>query len=52
MIRYVIMKINGYFNKVKNKIIQILINIFNIIKDKIEQVKYFILDIILRCLMK
>ena len=41
-----------YFNKIKNKITQILINIFNIIKDKIEQVKYLILDIILRCLMK
>ena len=41
-----------YFNKIKNKTTQILINIFNIIKDKIEQVKYLILDIILRCLMK
>ena len=41
-----------YFNKIKNKTTQILIDIFNIIKDKIEQVKYFILDIILRCLMK
>ena len=41
-----------YFNKIKNKTTQILINIFNKIKDKIEQVKYLILDIILRCLMK
>lgn len=41
-----------YFNKIKNKTTQILIDIFNIIKDKIEQVKYLILDIILRCLMK
>ncbi len=41
-----------YFNKIKNKTTQILINIFNIIKDKIEEIKYLILDIILRCLMK
>ena len=30
---------------VKNKIVQILINILNIIKDKTEQVKYLVLDI-------